>query len=525
MPDRVLDAVQQWQSFANTLMVTWNGRRRSWKDQISGSGFADEISLVQPVVFPAFAKQLLGWTEENLFAEQADVEGRPDFRPDDQVTHPFVFETKGTSEGPALTGHDAQIRRYLVEGQPRIRHVVLTNLLGMRVFSLNDAGNTYERIRINLRSLTAGAAEVVATTAEAARFADVLDEFRRQELTAAEKIARVRASPPWNPISETTSSGWIVSRLDRTGFSLSQDALQQIRDGVLVRPTVTTNSERNSILTELRMLAARLGTEDADTKSLVDFLSATGNSDLAVAMTQYASHVAYYATTRLMLVRVWEDLNLLEPMLFDGGFNQQMIRFDDAIGDVVGHSFAQARNRYRALFDQKNNYTWYTPSNDTYADTIYQFANTYLGSIESDVLGQVYERMLERIDRKLRGVYYTPRDIIHLIWDLVGFDAAAEQAEADDRQLRVLDIATGSGGFIVEAVRRLRERALLLRSQGADQDTQEWLNQVADGINGVEFQTFSAYLAELNLLVQLGQVIVSDVHRPCPSWVCCAETP
>ena len=91
-----------------------------------------------------------------------------------------------------------------------------------------------------------------------------------------------------------------------------------------------------------------------------------------------------------------------------------MKRFDDIVPDVVDFSFKRARERYRSLFDQRNGYTWYTPSDDPYVDVIYELANTYLGKIRSDVLGQVYERMLERIDRKLLGQYYTPRDIIGL---------------------------------------------------------------------------------------------------------------
>ena len=79
---------------------------------------------------------------------------------------------------------------------------------------------------------------------------------------------------------------------------------------------------------------------------------------------------------------------------------------------------------------------------------IYEIANTYLGKIRSDVLGQVYERMLERIDRKPRGQYYTPRDIISLIWDLIDISPVASNAEAENRQLYVLGIATGSGGFL-----------------------------------------------------------------------------
>jgi hypothetical protein len=216
------------------------------------------------------------------------------------------------------------------------------------------------------------------------------------------------------------------------------------------------------------------------------------------------------------LVRVWEDLRLLPSMLHDGGFDTQLRRFEGIVSEVVDYSFSRARNRYRSLFDQRNGYTWYTPTDDAYVDVIYELANTYLGKIRSDVLGQVYERTLERIDRKLLGQYYTPRDVIRLIWDLIDLDSVADDTENAGRQPRVLDIATGSGGFLVEAAGRLRDRLRNAQRAGAAISTQDWLNDLAEGLNGIEVQRFSSYLAELNLLVQLGQVAAADTNLRIP---------
>jgi len=288
---------------------------------------------------------------------------------------------------------------------------------------------------------------------------------------------------------------------------------------------VTSADERRLLLSEMRLIATRLGVEAADSVPLDAFLEADGDTHVGKARRQYCAHVAYYAATRPTLVRIWEDLGLLQSMLHDGGFNQQMTRFDGVVSYVVDFSFQRARDRYRSLFDQANGYTWYVPSADAYADAIYELANTYLGSIRSDVLGQVYERTPERIDRKLLGQYYTPRDIIALIWDLIGLGPVAEAAEAAGRQLRVLDIATGSGGFLVEAAGRLRDRLAAAQAAGAEISTQQWLDQAALGLNGIEIQRFSAYVAELNLLVQMGQVVAADPSlRVPPLGVLCADT-
>lgn len=517
-PDRIITGLRRWRSFASSIQVNWAGRQRSWEDHIKGAGYVDEQRLIQPTVFPAFAQQLLGYDPNiDLAAEETGHEGTPDFTPADAVTHPFVFETKGTSAGVDLAGFESQLRRYLTLGRPRIRKVVLTNLVGIRVFDLDGNDQVHELYRIDLRALLFGEERLTATTASAIWFATFLDEFAHRSLTRPEKIEQIRAAPEWNELSEVTSSDWVLGRLDRVVRILTDDVARLVASGVLQDQHLVSADERRELLEEIRLIGTRLGLERTENAPLSIFLEANPNSDYGKAVRQYCSHVAYYAVTRLTLVRVWEDLGLLDPMLHDGGFDRQMERFDGIVPDVVDFSFRRARERYRSLFDQRNAYTWYTPSEDPYVDVIYELANTYLGKIRSDVLGQVYERMLERVDRKLRGQYYTPRDIISLIWDLINISEVASKAEAEDRQPYVLDIATGSGGFLVEAARRLRERLRASQAAGAGLSTQTWLDEIADGLNGIELQRFSAYLAELNLLVQLGQVVSTDPSLKIPS--------
>ena len=121
-------------------------------------------------------------------------------------------------------------------------------------------------------------------------------------------------------------------------------------------------------------------------------------------------------------------------------------------------AFVRAGDRYPDLFARHNALSWYKPSEDVYINAVYDLANTYLGDLSDDILGEVYERQLARVDRKQLGQYYTPRDIIKVIWDLIDIDRMADAAEDEERPIRILDIATGSGGFLVAASSRLRGR-------------------------------------------------------------------
>lgn len=511
MSQRSLVAVQKLRAFADKKIIPSGFGPISWTEYTGKGPRIDEETVIQPVVFPAFASEVLGWDlQANLAAETSTEGGKPDFTPADAVTHPFVFETKGTNAGVALSGFDEQVLKYLTHGAPRIQRVALTNMLAVRVFDRDTAGALREVYKVHLAALLVGSIDGIGNSPEAERLADFIEQFSRRELTREQKLERVRTAPPWTPITAVTSSEWIVSRLDSIVQLLKDRAHERILSGVLADRTVVLAEESSLVLTELRGLASRLGVEDTDTISLEAFVSAPDSTLLGKATTQYAAHIAFFTAAKLMLVRVWEDLELLPAMLYDGGFDTQMTRFDNVIRDVVGQAYRKAKERYRPLFDKRNAYTWFQPHDDDYADIIYELANTYLGGIESDVLGRVYERMLERIDRKLLGVYYTPRDIIALMWDLVGFDELAATAQAAGRTPRVLDVATGSGGFLVEAASRMRKRLDASKKAGATLDDKKWLSDVVDGLNGVEYQRFAAYLAELNLIVQLSPVVARD---------------
>ncbi len=99
---------------------------------------------------------------------------------------------------------------------------------------------------------------------------------------------------------------------------------------------------------------------------------------------------------------------------------------------------------------------------------------------------------------------------------MVGVEPLADRADAEDRPVRVLDIATGSGGFIVEGAARLRRRYAQARQAGDLTTPREWLADVTDGLVACEVQQFSAYLAEVNLVLQFSPLLKDerDVRVP-----------
>lgn len=515
------DAVKAWREFASALTVSVPTKgTMSWKTYIEKhAGKADEKTLVAPSVLPAFAGALLGWTlNDTLATERTGKEGAPDFAPADAVTHPFVFETKGTDGGVTVGGssHDTQLLRYLTVGKSRIKRIVLTNMYGLRVVKLDASGALTDEYSVDLRDLAVLPSTSTVATQNATNLARLLNEFRYRPLSRADKIARVGDAAPWNPAVEITDTEWVVGRVSSVVGILTEDAGSQ-GTTALAKACRGVATLRVDVLAELQVLEMRVGASDKEVskRTLDDYLTAPAGT-AAAAVAQFVRNSALYATTRLLLVRAWEDAGLINPRLYDGGF-KKVIAALDTVGAVAGAAFQEAGTHYPALFNRRTAYSWFEPTEDAYIDAVYQLANTYLRDLSDDILGDVYQRQLSLADRKLLGQYYTPRDIIGLILDLAGTDALLSAVEAEDRALRVFDIATGSGGFLVGVAHRSKQRLLEALAAGAQVSPQDWVDLMADGLVGSEITEFSAYLAEVNLVLQATGLIPHDPSMVIPS--------
>ena len=255
--------------------------------------------------------------------------------------------------------------------------------------------------------------------------------------------------------------------------------------------------------------------------TLKPLLAARADTPDGQAVDRYAYRVAYFAMTRILLARVWEDIGFIDQVLYDGGFAHWYAYFNREIQRVLRQAFHFAEERYTWLYGAENNYTWYTPSEAVLADVLYEFSRFDFRALDADVLGSVYEAYLDETDRKNKGQYYTPRAVVQFIWDRVGFDAPDRifRFEKGARQPRVVaDFCTGSGGFLVEAARRIREAVLGPAFDPADptalagislDDLTLAMLAIIEGLRGAEINAFAYYLTEVNLLIQLTPIIAA----------------
>jgi hypothetical protein len=131
-----------------------------------------------------------------------------------------------------------------------------------------------------------------------------------------------------------------------------------------------------------------------------------------------------------------------------------------------------------------------------------------LARLGADVLGGLYESYVDDIDRDRLGQFYTPRAVVRFMLDRAGFTGPEGifRIEGDERhERRIFDFATGSGGFLVEAARRVIDEGGLDLSEL--RDLRDGLRAIVRGFHGCEISPFPYYLTEVNLLLQVSRLL------------------
>jgi len=486
-----------------------DGKVSCYLDYIQGE-YKDELTLVDPVFFPQFAREILGFVLGISLVpkEKTGTSGeRPDFLPKNLHLHPFIFETKGT-DSKNLSIHFPQVQSYIQK--TGARYGIVLNLREVTVISENaqpiaELSFSFEKLYRDFKANP----HTVAIQLNTKRFMNFVQAFSCQELDFIQKVEQIAQSKPWTG-EEKLSLDELTQKIREVVFILHNDVRSQ-RDQ-LIYLLGYDNERKTRIASEIDAIAESIDPKkpkrEISASSLREMLGAKSGSLDEKAVDAYFYRVAYFTMTRLLLVRLWEDIGFIDQSLYDGGFKKWYESFNREIERVLEYAFHVAGGQYSWLFNRANNYTWYHPNHKALVDVLYEFSHFNLGKLNADILGTIYEEYVDRVDRKNKGQYYTPREVVSFIWDRVGFthDNAFFRFEDGQRKPRLIfDPATGSGGFLVEAARRLREEATYNSHDLNDLVDVE--RAIIEGLYGSEISAFSYYITEINLLIQLTPII------------------
>lgn len=466
----------------------------------------DEELLTEPILADII-ERVLGFPRDAYFPQLGRSGLKPDFTPIDLVAHRFVLDAKSSTQD--LSSHERQIRAYIDQ-----RHLdvgVLFNLRELRVYRRGATGHD-PRLSFDVGRLWQVARGEALDIDEVERFVRFCGLFGHRAMGVAERIAKVAEAEPWR---NRAGAGehlqidleFLVAQLRSLSRDLAEDAAAQ-HARLLADLDLNPEHDRRLRL-ELETLAREIE-PGVDVAALPSAASGYPDADGVAqrAWAQYLMRVSQLTLTRILLYRSWEDAGFVEDCLYDGGFELVYERLDRNLRRVLDEAFQRGRARYRWLFGEDNNYDWFRPRDEALANVLYALVPFPLARLGADVLGGLYESYVDEIDRDRLGQFYTPRSVVRFMLDRAGF-AGPEgifRIEGDQRRERMIfDFATGSGGFLVEAARRVIDEGGLDMSDA--RDLGEGLRAIVRGFHGCEISPFPYYLTEVNLLLQVSRLL------------------
>lgn len=154
---------------------------------------------------------------------------------------------------------------------------------------------------------------------------------------------------------------------------------------------------------------------------------------------------------------------------------------------------------YEPIFDDGTSLFADFPQNQKTLKTLKDFLTNIeaesITQLEEDLLGEIYEELIPADERKMLGQYYTPPKIAETLasW--------AIPDHSTDGIPRVLDPASGSGTFTVEAYQQLEK----LSSQPSHQ-------KIVDHLVSVDINKFPLHLTALNIASQNVREKTERIH-------------
>lgn len=211
----------------------------------------------------------------------------------------------------------------------------------------------------------------------------------------------------------------------------------------------------------------------------------------------FATETANLILARILLIRFFEDHGFFGPnrYLCNGGveaFQKLKEKFSFGYTRLLQMAYEKAQALYAAAFDETE-LDWVFATNDPNLSNaiewaMYQLSRFDFTTVKGDILTGVYDRFLDREQRKRFGEYYTPPSIARYIIDRLDL-------QPDDR---FIDPSCGSGTFLIERYQQVV-------GEDADQGLATYAEAVKalQGINGNDLNTFSAVLAQIQILWHL----------------------
>ena len=211
----------------------------------------------------------------------------------------------------------------------------------------------------------------------------------------------------------------------------------------------------------------------------------------------FCTNTAYVALSRLIFVRICEDVGLTTRKISNSGvavWRKFVQDIKEQYQDLLDVAYKDVAHIYSSLFESSV-FDWFGQGNGALHSILERILfrlNAFsFKEMNRDVLGSMYQYFRPKIERRRLGEYYTPSDVV----DYIMFRTGAN-SDPDIMQKRILDPACGSFTFGVRAVSRLLDA-------GAHLSAENRIDLIRGCLRGQDINPFSTFLSHLSLLFAL----------------------
>ena len=211
----------------------------------------------------------------------------------------------------------------------------------------------------------------------------------------------------------------------------------------------------------------------------------------------FLSNTAYVALCRLVFVRICEDTGLTAKKISNSGvaaWRHLVSQIKDRYQSLLRLAFEDVSYIYSRLFEEQV-FDWFGQTDGDLSQiierTLFELNAFSFERVDRDLLGQMYQTLRPRAERKRLGEYYTDEPIVDFVLRRVGL-----LDDPDLLQKRILDPACGSFTFGIRALSHLLDRA-----EDQALSSANVLELGRRVVHGWDINPFAAFLSHLSTLL------------------------
>jgi len=454
----------------------------------------DEDKVVTPILVEIL--DLIGYQSGINIIQQDEKGGDiPDFRTN--VSNTFILDAKSTGvdivtwksnpESPSY-----QIGRYL-NGFKGYKYGILFNLIKFEFFERYYDGDTIKIKRLDHRTLdlinlfTLYSKNDLYNLEQSSEY----DNFKWFIDTFSYKILRPE---DYKEIIKNQSKQDLIVPDNEYLEKIIYNLLEKIQNDI--RDQIKTIDKDSGEWYDIKFSLMRIENE----------IKIPENTEKEKAvLDEFINQTSYVLLIKIILIRILEDNELISKNLYNGGFKKLTEPpFEYTLDRILKEAKFEANSFYPYFFNGSA-YDFQIDNEDLFIEILFQLSKINFAEINFDLIGNLYEHYLNEDERKEKGQYYTPHYIVEFILNRIGFTGKTGN-EIDKRT--ILDPACGSGGFLVEVAKRLREAGNTRENEAK--------NAIINNVYGVEITMFAMFLADVNIIIQilpLVKTLKSEKHK------------